>query len=178
MVKQTSDIAPLFDAATLADRVGQMGRTITQDYANRTPLVLLGVLRGAFVFLADLCRSIDLPLTIEFIATESYGDATQSSGVVKLLSDLRQTVRDKHVILVEDIVDTGLTAQYLVQNLQTREPASIAVCTLLDKPSCRQTLVDIDYCGFTVPNTFVVGYGLDHAQEFRNLPFIGHYPNN
>jgi hypoxanthine phosphoribosyltransferase len=168
------DVDVLFDAATIDRRVREMGREITAAYGGE-PLVLVAILKGSFVFMADLARAIDLPLRTEFMAISSYGDDTESSGVVKIISDLGHPVEGQHVLIVEDIVDTGLTMQYLLQNLSTRRPASIKVCTLLHKPDNAVVDVHLDYVGFEIPNEFVIGYGLDLRNRFRNLPFIGVY---
>ena len=163
----------LFDAEAIQGRVEAMGRQITEDYGDADDLVLIGVLKGSFMFLADLCRAIDLPLEIDFLGLSSYGDREESSGVVRVTQDLSRTVERKHVVVVEDIVDTGLTMKYLIENLATRRPASIRVATLLHKPARTQIEVPIDYLGFEIPDRFVVGYGLDYAGKLRNLPFIG-----
>jgi len=135
--------------------------------------VLLGVLKGSYIFISDLARAIDLPLSVDFIGLSSYGEATESSGVVKITSDLAQPIEGKHVLIVEDIVDTGLTMRYLLDNLATRRPASVKLCTLLHKPSRARTRIPIDYLGFQIEDRFVVGYGLDHGDKYRNVPFIG-----
>jgi len=167
----------LISADAVAERVAELAREITNDYYTRgEDLVLVGVLKGSFLFLADLCRHIALPLSIEFIGIESYGDETESSGVVKITSDLTRPIEGKHVIIVEDIIDTGLTAHYLIQNFATRKPASVKLCSLLHKPDRTVREVAIDYLGFTIPNKFVVGYGLDIAQQYRNMSFIGYVP--
>jgi hypoxanthine phosphoribosyltransferase len=137
-------------------------------------VVLLGVLKGSIIFMSDLCRQIALPVSMDFIGIASYGDETKSSGVVQITSDLTRPIEGKHVIVVEDIIDTGLTAHYLLDNLATRKPASTKLCSLLHKPERAVREVAIDYLGFTIPNKFVVGYGLDFAQQYRNLGFIGH----
>ncbi|RPI29838.1 MAG: hypoxanthine phosphoribosyltransferase [Acidobacteria bacterium] len=162
----------LIEAARIKRRVRALGKRITRDYQGQTPL-LVGVLRGAAVFLSDLIRHVDLKLEVDFIAMSSYGSATETSGQVQLLKDLESSIDGSHVILVEDIVDTGLTLNYLVGNLRSRNPASLRVCALLSKPSRRKLEVAIDYLGFEVPDRFVVGYGLDFDQQFRNLPYIG-----
>jgi len=164
----------LIAADAIAVRVAELGATITRDYADRAEdLILVGVLKGSVIFLADLCRHIRLPLAVDFIGIASYGDETESSGVVQITSDLTRPIENKHVLVVEDIIDTGLTAHYLIDNLRTRKPASVKLCSLLHKPSRTVRAVPIDYLGFEVPNKFVVGYGLDAAQKYRNLPFIG-----
>lgn len=170
-----SPVAQLISAEAIATRVAELGREIAADYQDRgEDLLLLGVLKGSVIFIADLCRAIPLPLTMEFIGIASYGDETRSSGVVQITADLSRPIEGKHVIIVEDIIDTGLTAHYLRNNLSTRGPASVKLCSLLHKPDRAALPVEIDYLGFTVPDTFVLGYGLDVAQQFRNLPFIGH----
>lgn len=167
----------LISAEAIAERVAELGAEITKDYQPRgEDVVLVGVLKGSFLFLADLCRHVALPLSVEFIGIESYGDETESSGVVKITSDLTRPIEGKDVIIVEDITDTGLTAHYLIQNFATRKPASVRLCSLLHKPDRTVREVEIDYLGFTIPNKFVVGYGLDIAQQYRNLSFIGYVP--
>jgi hypoxanthine phosphoribosyltransferase len=153
-------------------RIQELGREITRDYADRQ-LVLLCVLKGSFVFAADLARAIDLPLRIEFLGVQSYGDDTKSSGVVQITQDLQKPISGEDVLIVEDIVDTGLTLHYLTEQLHARGPASIRVCSLLHKPARMVKKVAIDYLGFTIDDVFVVGYGLDWAQKYRNLPDIG-----
>ncbi len=171
-----ADIEPLFDAPTVQKRVAELGARITADYDAGTPLCVVGVLKGCLMFFADLIRTIDLPLTVEFIAISSYGDATSSSGIVQITQDLKHSIEGKHVLLVEDIVDTGLSMAYLLENFATRRPRSVRVCTLLEKPDNARVKVALDYVGFRIPNHFVVGYGLDVANRYRNLPFIGIYP--
>lgn len=165
-------VEPLIDEERLAARVRELGARIARDHAGQE-LVLVGILKGSFLFLADLCRCIDLQVSIDFLGVSSYGDGDQSSGVVKITSDLSRPVEGRHVLLVEDIIDTGLTMRYLLSNLATRRPASVKVCALLHKPARTRVEVGIDYLGFTVPDRFVVGYGLDDAGRLRNLPFIG-----
>lgn len=167
----------LFSADAIAARVAELGRAITADYQARgaaDDVVVLGVLKGSVLFMADLVRHIALPVTIDFIGVASYGDATESSGVVQITQDLTRPIAGKHVLVVEDIVDTGHTLTYLLANLATRGPASVRLCSLLHKPERAERPVTIDYLGFTIPNKFVVGYGLDVAQRYRNLPFIGY----
>ena len=166
-------LSVLIDAEKIRARIAALGAEITADYRGAGEVVVIGVLKGSFVFMADLVRAIELPITIEFIGIQSYGDETSSSGVVQITSDLTKPIDGKHVIVVEDIIDTGLTVAYLLENLTTRHPASVKVCALLHKPERQVKKVAIDYLGFTIPNQFVVGYGLDFAQKFRNLPFIG-----
>ncbi|MBI4590759.1 MAG: hypoxanthine phosphoribosyltransferase [Candidatus Rokubacteria bacterium] len=155
----------------IAERVRELGLALSSDYAGKDPL-LVGVLKGAVVFLADLMRVADIPLATDFIAVSSYGSTTRSSGVVKITADLSISIEDRHVVIVEDIIDTGRTISYLKRNLQTRHPASLKVMTLLDKVERREVEVELDYVGFTIPNQFVVGYGLDYRGLYRNLPCI------
>jgi hypoxanthine phosphoribosyltransferase len=164
----------LYDANTVASRVTALGREITRDFAGGEPC-FIGILKGSFVFFADLVRAVDLPLSCDFIGISSYGDATESSGVVQITRDLGASIEGKDVMVVEDIIDTGLTMRYLLENLATRRPRRLKVCSLLHKPSNTKTPVPIDYKGFEIPNAFVVGYGLDFAGRYRNLPFIGVY---
>jgi hypoxanthine phosphoribosyltransferase len=167
----------LISAAAIAARVAELGRDITADYRAMgagEDVVVIGVLKGSVVFMADLNRHVGLPITLDFIGVASYGDASVSSGVVQITQDLTKPIADKHVLVVEDIVDTGHTLHYLMDNLRTRKPASIKLCSLLHKPERAERDVAIDYLGFTIPNKFVVGYGLDVAQRYRNLPFIGY----
>ena len=164
-------IEPLIDAEAISTRVAELGHQITRDYLGKE-VVLVAVLKGSFVFAADLARHIDVDVSIDFLGVRSYGDQQESSGVVEITTDLSHSIQDKHVILVEDIVDTGLTISYLRENLTTRQPASLKVASLLHKPARTERAVGIDYLGFTIDDVFVVGYGLDHAQKFRNLPFL------
>ena len=159
----------LFSALQIAEKVRELGARITDDYRGRS-LVLLSVLKGSFVFTADLARAIDLPLRVEFLGVQSYGDSTQSSGVVRITLDLARPIEGDDVLIVEDIVDTGLTSHYLLDQISARGPKTVKLCSLLHKPARTVRLVDIDYLGFTVPDVFVVGYGLDAAQRYRNLP--------
>lgn len=156
----------------IADRIREMGAQISADYAGKE-ILMIGVLRGAVIFMSDLARAITVPVALDFMAVSSYGSSTTSSGVVRILKDLDEAVQGRHVLVVEDIVDTGLTLNYLLDNLKSREPASIRLCTLLNKPERRKAKVNIDYNGFTIPDEFVIGYGLDYAERYRNLPFIG-----
>lgn len=162
---------PLIDAEAIAARVTELGAEITRDYAG-TEVVLVPVLKGSFVFAADLARQIDVPVSIDFLGVRSYGDGQESSGVVQITTDLSHSIAGKHVILVEDIVDTGLTVDYLRENLTTRQPASLKIAALLHKPARARVPVAIDYLGFTIDDVFVVGYGLDYAQKYRNLPYL------
>jgi hypoxanthine phosphoribosyltransferase len=163
----------LLDESTLQKRIAELGRQITRDY-DGTDLVLVVVLKGSILFAADLCRHIHLPLTMEFMGLSSYGDSTASSGVVRVTLDLSEPVAGKEVLIIEDIVDTGLTMRYLLENMSTRRPNSVKVCTLLHKPARTKVDVPLDYLGFTIDDHFVVGYGLDYEQKYRNLDFIGY----
>ena len=169
----TPTVRTLLSAQQIAERVKQLGAEITRDYQDQE-LVLVCVLKGSFLFGADLARAIaSTQLQIDFLGLASYGDETRSSGVVQITYDLTRPVEGKHVLIVEDIVDTGLTMTYLLENLATRHPASVRLCSLLHKPSRAQKEVKIDYLGFTIPDLFVIGYGLDYAQRYRNLDYIG-----
>ncbi len=170
MIDQVERI--LYSEEQLAQRARQLGEQITQDYADKKPVVA-AILRGSYMFMADLTRHIDLPMTIDFMAVSSYRGGTTSSGQVEIKKDLSEPIEGKDLLLVEDILDSGNTLYYLRQVLQARHPASIRICTLLDKPERRVKPVKADYCGFTIPDAFVVGYGLDYDQQFRNLPYIG-----
>jgi hypoxanthine phosphoribosyltransferase len=156
----------------LQARIRELGARITNDYADRS-LVVVGVLKGAVMFMADLVRSIDRPLSMEFLGLSSYGDHTESSGVVRITQDLSRPIVDRDVLVVEDIVDTGLTLSFLLENFRIRMPRSVRICTLLHKPVNTIKHVGLDYVGFTIEDRFVVGYGLDWEQEYRNLPYIG-----
>ncbi len=158
----------------LAARIAELGREITADYTGRPPL-LVGVLKGAFMFMADLSRAIDLPVEFDFMAVSSYGSATRTSGVVRIMKDLDVDLGDRHVIIVEDIVDSGLTLQYLRKNLQARRPASLEVCALLVKEALQKVDPELRYVGFRIPADFVVGYGLDVGERYRNLPYVAKY---
>jgi hypoxanthine phosphoribosyltransferase len=164
-------LKPLIDADTIAERVAELGRAITDDFSGKD-VVIVPVLNGSYVFAADLARQIDLDVAVDFLGVRSYGDETESSGVVQITTDLSRSIEGKHVILVEDIVDTGLTVSYLHEILATRQPASLKIASLLHKPSRTRIPVDIDYLGFTIEDVFIVGYGLDYAQKFRNLPYL------
>ena len=170
---ENKNIETMISVTQIQDKVSELGKQIENDYGDReAELVLVGVLKGSFIFLADLIRAIDLPLSVDFIGVSSYGDATESSGNVKLHA-LSKSIEGKDIILVEDIVDTGITMAALLPLLEKQNPASLKVCTLLEKPSRRRAEVPMDYIGFSVPDQFVLGYGLDFAGHFRNLPFIG-----
>jgi len=169
--------AELISAEAIATRVAELGAQITAEYAPLAAtgdVVVIGVLKGSVLFMADLVRHIGAPIILDFIGISSYGDATVSSGVVRITQDLSRPIEGKHVIVIEDIVDTGHTVHYLLENLATRRPASLKLCSLLHKPERAERDIRIDYLGFTIPNKFVVGYGLDISQQFRNLPFIGY----
>lgn len=153
-------------------KVRELGAQITKDYAGKTPF-FLGVLKGCYVFMADLTRCIDLPCTMDFMAVSSYGGGTSTTGAVRITKDLSRDIEGKDVIIVEDILDSGVTLSYLKTYLANRKPASIRIVTLLDKPARRRADIKADYCGFAVPDEFVVGYGLDYAESYRNLPYIG-----
>jgi len=174
-VDEAGDIGRLVvNEIELADRVVELGKEVTSDYAGRPPL-LVGVLKGAFVFMSDLSRAIDLPVEFDFMAVSSYGSATRTSGVVRIMKDLDLDLTDRHVLIVEDIVDSGLTLAYLRKNLRARNPASLEVCALLVKEGLQKTDPDLKYVGFTIPNRFVIGYGLDVDERYRNLPFVAEY---
>jgi hypoxanthine phosphoribosyltransferase len=173
MVGEGQKIEVLISADALAERIRELGRELSRDYAGKD-LAIVAVLKGSFIFLADLVRAIDVDCTVDFLATSSYGDETQSSGIVRLALDLTAPIEGRDVLLVEDIIDTGLTMKYLLDNLATRHPASLRICTLLHKPARNEIVVPIDYKGFTIEDRFVIGYGLDYCQKLRNLPYIGH----
>jgi hypoxanthine phosphoribosyltransferase len=166
-------IDPMISAKAIAARVEALARDITQHYAGTDKLVVVGLLRGSFVFIADLVREIDLPVEVDFLEASSYGDSTHSSREVRILKDLRGEIAGRDVLVVEDIVDTGFTLSHVIHLLTAREPARLEVCALLDKPSRREIDVSATWTGFTIPDEFVVGYGIDFAQRNRNLPFIG-----
>jgi hypoxanthine phosphoribosyltransferase len=161
----------LVPSGDIQAKVRELGETITQDYRGER-LLLVGILRGAVVFLSDLMRHLQLPCEIDFMDISSYGTGTSSSGVVRILKDLEEDITGRHVLIVEDIIDTGLTLSYLLRSLQARKPASLEICALLTKPSRRRVKLDVKYLGFEVPDEFVVGYGLDYAGAYRNLPDI------
>jgi hypoxanthine phosphoribosyltransferase len=162
----------LIDDQTLQRRIAELGEEISADYAGRD-LLLVGVLKGAVFFMADLMRRLTIPCEIDFMAISSYGAATDSSGVVRILKDLDINIEGRDVLVVEDIIDSGLTLSYLMRNLESREPASLEVCALLTKPGRREIDVPVRYVGFEIPNRFVIGYGLDFAERYRNLPYVG-----
>ncbi|MEI6789679.1 MAG: hypoxanthine phosphoribosyltransferase [Myxococcaceae bacterium] len=167
-------VKTLLSAEKINQRIAELGQEISTRYADKKePLILVGVLKGSFIFLADLCRQISIPVEIEFMGVSSYGEATTSSGVVQITQDLTRPIKDRDVLLVEDIVESGLTAKYLLDNFKTREPFSLSFCSLLEKPAQNKGTITIDFCGFQIPDDFVVGYGLDWAQKMRNLPYVG-----
>ncbi len=162
----------LIDTATIERRVDELARRVSADFAPAEQLVVIGVLKGSFIFMADLCRRLTVPHRVDFIALSSYDQDVTSSGVVRMLMDLKINIQGRHVLIVEDIVDSGYTLEYLLRNLGTRQPASLQSCVLLSKPARRQVSVDVDYLGFEIPDVWVVGYGLDYADTYRTLPYI------
>jgi hypoxanthine phosphoribosyltransferase len=161
----------LIDEAALSAKVAELGAEISADYEGRD-LLLIGVLKGAVFFMADLMRHLTVPCEVDFMAISSYGDSTDSSGVVRILKDLDINMEGRHVLVVEDIIDSGLTLSYLMRNLESREPETLEVCALLTKPARREIDIPVRYVGFEIPNRFVVGYGLDFAERYRNLPYV------
>lgn len=176
LIYNNKKIIVLIDEKQLKDRVKELGRKITKDYEDRSP-VLVSVLRGSFIFVADICREIKIPVTFDFMAVSSYGDSKVSSGIVRITKDLEFSIENKEVIIIEDIIDSGRTLNYLIKNLQARNPKNVEVCALLDKDVPRKTKNNIKYKGFDIPNKFVVGYGLDFAEKYRNFPFVGYIEN-
>lgn len=162
----------LISAGQIRERIAELAAKIDADYAGREPM-LIGVLKGAAMFMSDLARALERPSTMEFMAVSSYGSSTRSSGVVRILKDLDRDIAGAHVLIVEDIIDSGLTLSWLLKNLASRQPASIEVVTLLRKPDAVKVEVPVRYIGFDIPNDFVVGYGLDYAERYRDLPYIG-----
>jgi len=162
----------LVDEETLRARVAELGAEVSADYRGRD-LLLIGVLKGAVFFMADLMRHLTIPCEVDFMAISSYGDSTDSSGIVRILKDLDINIEGRDVLVVEDIIDSGLTLSYLMRNLESREPASLEVCALLTKPARREIDVPVRWIGFEIPNRFVIGYGLDFAERYRNLPYVG-----
>ena len=171
MLKNNEIDEILITEEEIREKVTELGKKITRDYQGKD-LVFIGVLRGAIIFMSDLARAISIPMTFDFMAISSYGAATESSGVVRILKDLDETIVGKDVLVVEDIVDTGLTLDYLLRILKSRKPASLKVCTFLNKSARRKVKIKVDYLGFDIPNKFVVGYGLDYVGKFRNVPFV------
>ena len=155
----------------LDERIKEMGHQIAEDYQGE-PLTIVGILKGAVIFFADLARAIDLPLQMDFMSVSTYGSGTTSSGVVKIIKDLDADVTGRHILLVEDIIDTGITLAYLKEYLSNRGARSVKICTLLDKPTRREKAVHVDYIGFTMPDEFLIGYGVDYAENYRNLPYV------
>lgn len=168
-------IEVLHSEAEIRARVAELGKRISRDYAGKE-LTVIGVLKGSFIFMADLVRAITIPVSCEFLSVSSYGNAVRSSGEVKLNLDIAEPLAGKHILIVEDIIDSGLTLQFLIELLSVRHPASLKVCALLDKPAARKSAAKVDYVGFAIRDEFVVGYGLDYAQKFRELPYIGYFP--
>jgi len=162
----------LYSESMLAEKAKELGAQISKDYAGKK-LILVGVMKGANVFVADLIRHIDVDLVLDFIVVSSYGQSTETTGVIRLLKDLDENIDSEHVLIVEDIVDSGLTLDYLVKNFETRHPKSIKICTLLNKVERRKVDITVDYIGFQVPDEFIVGYGIDYAERYRNLPYVG-----
>lgn len=162
----------LYSEEMLSDRIQKLGEMISSDYHGEK-LIVVGVMKGANVFVADLIRKIDLDVVLDFIVVSSYGASTETTGVIRLLKDLDENIDSEHVLIVEDIIDSGLTLDYLVSNLQTRHPKSIKICTLLNKVERRKVDIHVDYIGFQVPDEFIVGYGIDYAEKYRNLPYVG-----
>jgi hypoxanthine phosphoribosyltransferase len=172
-----SEINPDIDQILVTEdeiqtKVAELGKRISDDYRERD-LLLVGVLKGAFVLMADIARALSIPAEFDFMAVSSYGSSTKTSGIVRILKDLDLDIRGRNVLIIEDVVDSGLTLSYLLRNLRGREPASLEICALLTKPEVQEVALDIRYHGFAIPPTFVVGYGLDYAQRYRNLPYIG-----
>lgn len=162
----------LFNEEQLAKRIEELGAEITADYKGEN-LLVLGILKGSNIFMADLVRKITIPMKLDFMMVSSYGNSSESTGVVKIIKDVEYAIEDQHVLIVEDIIDSGLTLKYLKKLLETRNPKSVKICTLLDKPSRRKESVEVNYIGYEVPDEFIVGYGIDYAEHYRNLPYIG-----
>ena len=162
----------LFNEQEISEKVQELGKRITEDYKGKSPF-LIGVLKGCFIFMSDLARVIDLPCDIDFMAVSSYGSGTSSTGAVQIKKDLNRDIEGRDVIIIEDILDSGITLSYLTKYLANRNPASIKICTLMDKPARRKSEIRADYVGFVCPDEFVVGYGLDYDEKYRNLPYIG-----
>lgn len=170
----TPDITPFIEEKKIQERIEALGKEISKDYAGKE-LLCIGILKGSVVFYADLVRSITTPVAFDFIGASSYGNSAESSGIVRITKDLSESVEGKHVLVIEDIVDTGNTITYLLDYLKLKKPASIKLCSLLFKPARLQKKIHIDYLGFTIDDVFVVGYGLDFAEKFRNVPFLAKY---
>ncbi|MEE8324897.1 MAG: hypoxanthine phosphoribosyltransferase [Candidatus Humimicrobiaceae bacterium] len=176
LVYDKEKIKVLIDEPTLKKKVKELGKKLTADYDGKSP-VLVSILRGSFIFVADICRELKIPVTFDFMAVSSYGNSRVSSGIVRITKDLECSIEGKEVIIIEDIVDSGRTLNYLIKNLMARNPKSIEVCALLDKNVPRKMENSVKYKGFDIPNKFVVGYGLDFGEKYRNLPFIGYIEN-
>lgn len=161
----------LFTEEEIAEKVKELGQQISKDYSGEN-LTVVGILKGSNIFMGDLIRKIDIPLSIDFMVVSSYGQSTESSGVVKVLKDLEYSIEGKNILIIEDIIDTGLTLDYLKENLLRRKPKSLKICTLLDKPARRKVDLKVDYIGFEIPDAFIVGYGIDYAERYRNLPYV------
>jgi hypoxanthine phosphoribosyltransferase len=170
-------LSPLISEAKIEKRVKELALQISADYVGQEPL-LVCVLKGAWVFMADLARHLTIPVSFDFLTVSSYGTSTETTGIVKIVTDLKSSITQKDVLLIEDILDTGLTLKYIIDNLKLRQPRSLKLCILLDKPEHHQIEVKIDYLGFTVPNKFVVGYGIDYNECYRNLPYIAFIEKN
>ena len=170
MIKHTTEV--MISKQEIDDKVVELGKLIETHYKDSENLLMVALLRGSVVFLADLCRAVDLPLSIDFMTVSSYGSSMESTRDVKILKDLTESIKDRDVIIVEDIIDTGNTLSKVVEILTLREPKSLTLCTLLDKPSRREVDVDVDWIGFSIPDEFVVGYGIDYAEKYRNLPYV------
>jgi len=162
----------IYSEEMLANRIAELGKKISDDYRGKK-LIVVGVMKGANVFVADLIRNLDLDVVLDFIVVSSYGASTESTGVIRLLKDLDENIDSEHVLIVEDIIDSGLTLEYLINNFETRHPKSIGICTLLNKVERRKANINVDYIGFQVPDEFIVGYGIDYAERYRNLPYVG-----
>ncbi len=168
-----STIKVFIDEKTLQAKVKELGESITEDYHGRTP-ILIAVLKGSFIFVADICRHINVPVVFDFMAVSSYGNARVSSGIVRITKDLDTNIEGRDVIIIEDIIDSGRTLNYLIKNLRARNPKSVEICALLDKDVPRKTVNNVKYKGFEIPNKYVIGYGLDVEEKYRNLPYIGY----
>jgi hypoxanthine phosphoribosyltransferase len=162
----------LLTESQIRDKIREIGKQISKDYKDKNP-ILVGILKGSVIFLSDLMKEVDIPCTMDFMAVSSYGNSTESTGIVKIIKDLDSSIEGENVIIVEDIIDTGVTLSYLRNYLKARNPNSIEIVTLLNKPSRRKVEIVPKYCGFSVPDYFLVGYGLDFAEKYRNLPFVG-----
>ncbi len=176
IIDDDTKIKLLISEKVLKDKIKELGKKITDDYKDDNP-ILIAVLRGSFIFVADICREIKIPVTFDFMAVSSYGNSKVSSGIVRITKDLEFNIEGRKVLIIEDIIDSGRTLNYLIKNLEARNPSSIEVCALLDKDVPRKKKNKIRYKGFDIPNKFVVGYGLDYAEKYRNIPFIGYIEN-